>query len=386
MRGCGQGIPLAWRQLTGQKRRFYVAVGGVSFGAVLMLFQLGIYQAFMIMAVRPLAGMGGELAMTSRDFQYLMTTEAFPERRLAQALAAEEVEEVYPVGIKFGSWRNPETGTQRKVALYGVHAHANPFVWPEVAGAGEILAQPDGALYDETSPKEFGDVAGMLGSGGEVAGEVNKRSVRVLGTYRQGRTLAVNGHMLMGMEGFRRATGRTAREVELGMIRLRAGASAEAAAKKLNELLPEDVEVMPREELIRREQAYWQRNSPLGFIVTAGMAIAMLVGSVIAYQTLYTDINDHMREYATLKALGLGDGYFAKLVMQEAAILPAFGFGPALLATGLLFRLAEAQGGIPTRLTAGDSALVCGLALASCAAAGMLATRRLRAADPADVF
>ena len=363
-----------------------MAVWGVSFGAVLLLFELGCYQAFMIMAVRPLAAMEGELAMISRDFQYVMTTESFPERRLYQALAEPEVEEVYPVGIQFGSWRNPETGTQRKVALYGVYAYANPYALVERGAAAGILAQPDAALYDETSPLEFGDVAGRVRGAGELRGEVNKCAVRVLGTYRQGRTLAVNGHMLMGMEAFRRATGRTGREIELGMIGLREGAGAVETARKLNERLPDDVEVLTREELMRREREYWQRNSPLGFIVTAGMVIAMFVGSVIAYQTLYTDINDHMREYATLKALGLGDGYFVRLVMQEAAILPAFGFAPALAATALLFWLAEAQGGIPTRLTLRDTLLVGGLALLSCAVAGLLATRRLRAADPADIF
>jgi len=378
--------PLAWRQLSGQKRRFYVAVGGVSFGAVLMLFQLGIYQAFMIMAVRPLMAMRGDLAMISRDFQYVLTTEPFPERRLQQALALPDVEAVFPVSIQFGTWRNPDTGTQRKVALYGIYPFANPYTLPGLQDAAPILAQPDGALYDDTSPREFGDVVGRLQRDGVVYGEVNKHAIRVLGTYRHGRTLAVNGHMLVGMEAFRRVTARTGKDIELGMITLRVGASAAEVANTLNTLLPDDVEVLTREALIRREQGYWQRNSPLGFIVTAGMVIAMFVGSVIAYQTLYTDINDHMREYATLKAMGFGDGYFVRLVMQEAAILPAFGFAPALLATALLFRFAEAQGGIPTRLTLTDTVLVGGLTLVSCAIAGLLATRRLRAADPADIF
>lgn len=293
---------------------------------------------------------------------------------------------VFPVGVKFASWRNPETGTQRKVALYGIYPFANPYTLPELQDVASILAQPDGALYDETSPSEFGNVAGRLQRDGVVYGEINKSAMRVLGTYRHGRTLAVNGHMLVGMEAFRRVTGRTGQEIELGMITLHPGASALEVAQQLNNLLPDVVEVLTREALIRREQGYWQRNSPLGFIVTAGMVIAMFVGSVIAYQTLYTDINDHMREYATLKALGLGDGYFVRLVMQEAAILPAFGFAPALLATALLFRFAETHGGIPTRLTLTDTLLVGGLTLVSCAIAGLLATRRLRAADPADIF
>ena len=384
--GGGGRIPLAWRQLTGQKRRFYVAVCGVSFGTVLMLFQLGIYQSFMITAVRPITAMKGDLAMISADFQYILTTEAFPERRLYQALAVPDVAEVFPVGILFSSWRDPDTGTQRKVAMYGIYPFANPFILSGLEHVSAILAQPDGVLYDETSPLEFGDVVGRMQRDGVVRSEVNKHAVRVLGLFRHGRTLAVNGHLVMGMEGFRRVTSRSSQDIELGVITLHPEASVDAVVEKLNALLPSDVEVMTKEELQRREKAYWLRNTPLCFIVTSGMLIAMFVGSVIAYQTLYTDINDHMREYATLKALGLSRGYFARVVMQQAFLLPAFGFLPALMVTGFLFRLARANAGIPTHLAVWDTMMVAGLTLVSCAIAGLLATRRLRAADPADIF
>ncbi|HBA84788.1 MAG TPA: ABC transporter [Verrucomicrobia bacterium] len=380
------GIPLAWLQLMGEKKRFFVAVGGVSFGVILMLFQLGIFQAFMRMAVRPIVAMKGELAMISRDFQYIMTTEPFPERRLIQALALPDVKEVYPVMLRFGSWRNPDTGLQCKVALFGVSANANPFILPEVLAQEGVLALPDGALYDELCPAKFGNVAGLLRREGAIEGEVNKYRVRVLGTFRHGRTLATNGHILLGAETFRRVTERKSHTIEVGMIELRAGANPADVARQLNERLPPDVEVLTREDLIRREKNYWQANTPLGFIVTAGMVIAMFVGSVIAYQTLYTDINDHLREYATLKALGLGRGFFLRLILQEAAILPAFGFIPGVLLAMGLFHVANTLGGIPTRLTLPDTLMVFGLTILSCALAGFLATKRLRAADPADIF
>ncbi len=380
------GIPLAWRQLMGEKKRFAVAIGGISFGVILMLFQLGIYQAFMQMAVRPILAMKGDLAMISRDFQYVMTTKKFPERRLYQAKALPEVKNLYPVMVLFGSWRNPETGLQCKVALFGVHAYANPFLLPDVIAQESVLAMPDGALYDVVSPKAFGDVAGLLARDGVIHGEINEKRVRVLGTFRHGRTLAVNGHMVLGAETFRRVTERTGQTIEMGMIELNPGANASEVAQQLNALLPSDVQVLTREELIRKEQHYWQINSPLGFIVTAGMLIAMFVGSVIAYQILYTDINDHIEEYATLKALGLGRGFFLRLILQQAAILPTFGFLPGMFLAHQLFRIANSMGGIPTRLTLPDTLLVFGLTVLSCLTAGLLATRRLRAADPADIF
>ncbi len=267
---------LGWRQLIREKKRFCTALAGVSFGVILMLFQLGIFQAFMLMAARPIDAMKGELVMISRNFQYFMDAKSFPERRLYQTLALPDVKEVYPVMIDYGSWRHPETGREGDQAVFGVRPHANPFI------------------------------------------------------------------------------------------------------------LPRDVEVITRQELILREKTYWEEHTPLGFIVISGMIIAMFVGAVIVYQILYTDINDHVREYATLKAMGLGDGFFLRLVLQEAAILTAFGFIPGVLFTWVLFYLAETEGGLPTRLTIPDTLLVFGLTVVTCVIAGLLATRRLRAADPAD--
>lgn len=161
--------------------------------------------------------------MISRDFQYVMTTK-FPERRLYEARAMPEVKGVYPMMVLFGSWRNPETGLQCKVAMFGVHAFANPFILPEVVAQESVLALPDSALYDEVSPKEFGGVAGLLARDGEIRG--NQREARSgAERVRHGRRLAVNGHVVMGAGDFSAGDPeRTGQTIEMGMIELREGA------------------------------------------------------------------------------------------------------------------------------------------------------------------
>ncbi len=380
------GIPLAWRQLMGEKKRFAVAVVGVAFGVMLMLFQLGIFRAFMVMVVRPIAALRGELVMVSRDFQYIISTEPFPERRLVQAQALPEVGKVYPLRLRYGQWRHPDTGRQCDVALYGIRPDANPFTLPEIEAQLDVLSLADGALYDELSTSDYGDVAARLRQDGVLVGEINKRRIRVLGLFPLGETLAAYGNVIVGAETFQRILERKAGLIELGMIELVPGADAATVAARLKELLPKDVEILTRAELMSREQAYWQANTPLGFIVTAGLVIALFVGAIIVYQILYTDINEHLREYATLKAMGMSDGFFIRILLQEACILPAFGFVPGLALSAGLFWLAETAGNLPTRLNVSDTAWIAGLTVGMCLVAGLCATRRLRAAEPADIF
>jgi putative ABC transport system permease protein len=151
-------------------------------------------------------------------------------------------------------------------------------------------------------------------------------------------------------------------------------------------LLPRDVEILTREEFIRNEQDYWAQRTPVGFIAAAGMLVGMLVGGVVIYQILYTDVNDHLRQYATLKAIGISDGFFLGVVLQEACILAFLSFVPAVLLTVALTYEARVRAQIPITLTPQDGAAVLLAVTAVSSIAGLLASRRLRTADPADVF
>lgn len=380
------GIPLAWRQLSGDRKRFATALAGVSFGVVIMLFQLGIFQAFMTMVIQPIEAMHGDVILISPDFQYLLSSGDFPERRLYQAVADAEVEAVYPLSISYNRWSNPETGAKTEVALVGINAAANPFRIPEVSSRNDVLASPDGVLFDDRSTPDCGDVSGLFGKHGDVKTEINGKRVLVRGIFSMGQTLAAYGHVLAGMETYQRLSERPSGIINIGLIRLKDGADAESAARRIRKMLPEDVEVLTRQEFMVREQTYWQNNTPIGFIVIAGMILAMFVGAVIVYQILYTDINDHLKEYATLKAIGLGQGYFMKFIVSESMILLVIGFIPGLIVSAALFMLADSSAGLPTRLTLSGTVTVFLMTAIMCLAAGLLATRRLRSVDPADIF
>ncbi len=380
------GIPLAWRQLSGDRKRLAAALAGVSFGVMLMLFQLGIFKAFMEMVIRPIRAMKGELLIISRNYEYVYSAQRFPERRIYQALADEAVDEVFPVMLAFLNWRNPVTGISRELVMFGIHPGKNPFTLPEIIAQQQVCANPEGLLFDEQSSDDYGPVAEWFREKGAWHGEINEHRVQVQGLFAMGETLASSGHVVAGLETFLRVSELPQHQCNLGVVKLKPRASPEAVAARLAELLPPDVEVVTRSELERREQAYWTERTPVGFITVAGMLIAMVVGSVIVYQILYTDINDHLREYATLKAMGLRDLFFMGLVVQEAVILLLIGFVPGLAITAALFHVAESSAGMPTRLTWAGTATVFGLAAFMCVASGLLATRRLRLADPADIF
>jgi putative ABC transport system permease protein len=170
------------------------------------------------------------------------------------------------------------------------------------------------------------------------------------------------------------------------LLQVARGASISQTQARLRESLPDDIRVFTREELMRHEIEYWARRTPIGFVITAGLVVGFIVGAVIVYQILYTDLTDHLREYAVLKATGCSDGFLHGVVWQQSLILAVGGFLPAtLLAWGVL-ALTRAATSLPAALSAGKCVLVLTLTTAMCVVAGTFALRVLRHADPAEVF
>jgi putative ABC transport system permease protein len=380
------GIPLAWRQLAADKKRLATAVAGVTFGVMLMLFQLGLYNAIDTMVILPQMNMAGDLVMTSTDFEYIGANREFTRRRLYQAASLDEVSSVAPVYVGFLFWSNPETHRSKQLLVMAVEPDHDPFINPVIRNQIPLLQDPEAVLFDSLSQSTFGPVTQLFRSG-PVETELERRHCVVRGLFEIGPTLAASANVIMSDEGYFRYRPYRARNMpNLGFISLKKGADPERTAARLHSILPNDVRVITRDRFMREEQTYWNNRTPVGFVVTAGMIVGMLVGAIVVYQILYTDVNDHLKEYATLKAIGIRDLFFTVLVLEEALILVCLSFPPAFVLTLGIDRLARERVNIPARIETGQALMVLLAVAVMCLLAGQLATRRLRSADPANVF
>jgi putative ABC transport system permease protein len=134
------------------------------------------------------------------------------------------------------------------------------------------------------------------------------------------------------------------------------------------------------------EKSFWNTVSPIGFIFGLGVFLGFVVGSIIVYQILYTDVSDHLSEYATLKAMGYRDGFLFSIVFKEALLLSVLGYIPGLAISQALYSLTEQTTGLPIFMTVERAVMVFIFTVIMCVASGALAMRRLRSADPAEIF
>jgi putative ABC transport system permease protein len=325
--------------------------------------------------------------MLSPKTPFIGFPESFSRRRLYQVLAAEEVESVAPIYVSQAYWKNPWEHNARSILVLGIDPTRRVFVLPDVTRQLDLLPLEDAVLFDARSRPEFGPVAARFAETGPVAAEVNDRRITVAGLFRLGTSFGIDGSLVASDVNFRRIfPDRPVGHIELGLIHLRTGTDAGRTSERLEAFVEGDVRILTREEWIDREGRYWASTTPIGFVFGFGAIMGLVVGGVIVYQILFADVSQHLAEYATLKAMGYSNAFLSRVVLGEAAILTVLGFVPGLLASVVLYRITSTATRLPLEMTAGRGVLVLLLTGAMCGAAALVALRKVRAADPAEVF
>ncbi|MEO0985002.1 MAG: ABC transporter permease DevC [Cyanobacteria bacterium J06639_14] len=375
--------PLALLNLLHERTRLIVAIAGVAFAVLLIFMNLGFQGALLASTVTFYDQIDADIFLTSPQSLEISSTKAFPRERLYQAAGVEGVKRTMPIYLEYVLWRNPETRISRAMFVFGINPHDPVFRMPELQDPTVIatLRQPDTVLIDRLSRAEFGPQTTGIET------EADRRQVTIGGQYTLGGGFAADGTLIMSDQNFvRYFEPRPFNLISLGLIQLEPTANPERVVATLRQLMPPDVKVLTRDGVIASDRLYWLENTAIGFIFSLGVVVSFIVGTVIVYQILYTDIRDHLKEYATLKAMGYSGFFLFTIVLQEAVILAVMGYFPGLIVSLGLYQLTFKATNLPMIMTPTRMILVFGLTVIMCSISGLISVRRAAAADPAEVF
>ena len=383
----GRRIPLSWLLLTRQPVRLLVALAGISFAGILMFMQLGFRDGLFDASVTAHRLFDADVVLISPRSASSVSMEAFPRRRLVQTLADPDVDGVTPVHWGLMLWRNPETRRNRSILALGFNPDDPFFVDPSLAEKTDALKQKGRILFDQLSRPEFGPIADWYRDGRVVETEIAGNRVRVAGLVSLGTSFGADGNLLTSTETFldlmpQKPPG----AIEVGLVRLKPGADPEQVVSRLRQRLPKDVSVLTKQGFIDFEQNYWKSSTSIGFIFTLGAAMGFVVGCVIVYQVLYTDVSDHLPEYATLMAMGYPVSRLLGVVVREGLMLAVIGYLPAYTAGQGLYWFVRDATRLPVGMDLTRSLTVFLMIVVMCMVSAGLAMRRLVDADPAEIF
>lgn len=380
-------LPIAWLQLTHSKAKFTVAVTGVVVAVLLMWMQLGFLDALYRSATSVARHLRGDLVLLSPNTKTFMQLEPFAKRHIARSLGHEGVANVYALYVGMAMWKNPWNGEKRRLFVFGMEPDYATFEADDLEELLPTTLAPDVGIFDAASRPEFGPVGKTIRHGEPVAAEINGRLIRIAGVTTIGAGFQADGNFVTSTANYLRIMNDPRSSiVQVGLIRLKPGADSKQVQRDLAAMYGNEMTVMTTEEVVAREYDFLTRTAPIGFVFTLGTIVGCVIGFAIVYQVLYTDISNHLPQFATLKAMGYTDRYLASVVVQEALILAAAGFIPGSLLGMALFAVAKAATMLPMYVTWDRAIEVFVLTFTMCTVSGLLAMRRLRAADPAEIF
>ena len=391
--------PLSIHNLLDGGWRTVLSIVGISIAIILIFMQLGFLGAVLDTAVVFYNNLKFDLVVRSPDYYHFCDSKNFSRRYLDQIKNVEGVEAIQPYHISLGKWNYEAESVQRGMLIMGVNPEGQTFAsrTPDIKLPDtRLLVDETSILVDEKSRPQF------LGFGNKerfstanigLPVELNQKRVEIAGVFRIGTGLAANGASVIHERGFQQLfPNHGPQDVSIGLIQLDPAVhtNAQSAQAYINQKLGfgklPPVEVLTREDVNSREVRHWVTNTPVGFIFITGVVVAFIVGAIIVYIVLSSDITKQIGEYATLKAMGYRNAYMSRIVLEQALILGIISYIAAFLISLILYRVVGSAANLPITMTIDRQLVVFGSTIAMCCLSGAIAMQKLRRADPADLF
>ena len=379
-------LPIGYFQLTHSRGRFMAALAGVAFANVLVFVQLGIQGSMSTTSVKPYSFFGADVIIAPSDARTFSDGGNVARQRMLQALAVPGVADAMALYIGIVDWSAAD-GQSSSLEVYGIDPGKGHFLEAEFKGMSDSLTLADSAIVDHAARGLIlseEDIARMPGQRFEFKG----RELTVVDTVSVGGGFTSDGAMLVSDQTFFHLfPNRASSAPDRIFLKTESSSAPETVAARVTEAISTDtVKVNTKTAAIQADLDYQTSERPTGIIFGFGVLMGVLVGVVIVYQVLSTDVSNHLKEYATFKAIGYPHKFFLGIVLEQAVILAVAGFIPGvIISTGMYVFLSQVTG-LPVSMDAGRAMFVLLGTLTACFLSGALATRKLAAAEPADLF
>lgn len=378
---------VAWHQLSYHRMKLAVAAAGVVVAVMLMLVQLGIREGAMENSVAVARRITADLVLVSPRTRTIFQSSQFPRRLLFRLPAHEAVAGVEEMYMGQARFHNPWEHREHPISVFGLDPQYPMLKLPGYAERADDLELPDRILFDGFSRTTFGPVVDTVKQVGYLETEINFRRMRIIGTINVGISITTDGNLYMSPANFLRLfPSRDPGAIDVGLVRLKPGADRELVRQQLASYVGQEARILTRDELLASEVKFLRESAPIDFIFGMGAAVGFFIGFVVVYQILYTEVTNHLPQFATMKAMGFTDGYLLKIVLSQAFILSILGYIPGFFLALALYRVATVAIQMQFSMTLSRATMVFTLTLVMCGLSALIAIRKAWTADPADVF
>ena len=384
---------LAYRQLLHRSVKLAGALVGVCVAIVLIFTQAGFQNALYDSAVGIARALDADLLIAGPTFQSWADSPPWMARSiLFTAQGVPEIASVAPLYSSAIQIASPVDGHALSSYLLGFSPQQPVFAPPRLRALAAQVAVPDTVAMDASSREDFELIRDKVLADGRAeimllnASDTLQRVSHVGALFDLGPSFTIDGTMVTSDLNYYRMTSFPLDRVGLGVVRLKDGADAAQVKAALQARLGTAAQVFLKQDFIDNEIDYYATKTPIGYIFRLGLVVGAFVGVVFISQALHGIVNDNLREYATLRAMGYPQSFFAAVVTFIALAISLVAYVPSLLVAWGVYSLAAAATKLPLRMNLPDMAGILALVVLMGLMAALLSVGKIRKADPVDLF
>ena len=372
-------LTLASRNLFHDRVRLIATIVGIVFSIVLVTVQLGVFLSFERMVTTMIDHAQADFWIVPSETKSFEGSALLAGRERLQALSISGVKATVPVVIGYASWRKPNGGASTPVLVVGAPETSDGLQpWNLVEGNLHDLSMPEGVAIDRSYFEQLG-----ITQIGEHA-KIDNQKVRVVVVTKGIRSFTTMPNVFTSLERARAYLGVPPNEANYFIVRLAPNADAAAVRSKLAARLS-NAELLTPAEFRHRTRQFWLFDTGAGAALLGSAILGIIVGTIIVAQTLYSSTKDHLKEFATLRAIGSSRIYILKVILGQALLSAVIGFSIAACIDLTLVKM-TADAALPVVMTPGLTLGLFVLTVAMCAIAAISAIRVVTRIDPVLVF
>lgn len=359
--------------------RFLVAQIGILFAVSLVTIQTGLQSGFTQSTSKLIEQAKADLWLADPALEHIGLTLPLKESYLTKVKEISGVAKAEGMLLRTTLWQSLPPVKIAAITLIGAEPQGLLYRGLKAkSGSFANLNQANSLLVDQASLKAL-----KLTAIGD-RGKVNQSKVQVVGIATQSQTIVFDNMVFTSLENARTYLGNLA-PINYILIKAKPNQDLEQLRSQLNQISP-DLKVFTPTELTQLTQTYWQERSGIGFILGLGASVGIVVGIVVVSQILYASVADHLKEFATLKAMGASDQFLYRIILEQSLWMAILGYIPGMsLCIGLSTWTAASQG-ITILITPGSALIVLAITVIMCSTSALFAIQKVMRLDPAIVF
>ena len=202
---------------------------------------------------------------------------------------------------------------------------------------------PDAVAIDRSYFEQLG-----IAQIGEHA-EISNQKARVVAVTKGIRSFTTTPNVFTSLERARAYLGVPPNKANYFIVRISPNANAEVIRSRLAASLS-DAEVLTSEQFRHRSRQFWLFDTGAGAALLGSAILGIIVGTIIVAQTLYSSTKDHLKEFATLRAIGSSRKYILKVILGQALLSAVVGFSIAAAIDLVLVKM-TADAALPIVMT-----------------------------------